>query len=554
MEDRHRERALDLRELAPLALRPAREVAARGRLRQHAVHEHGVRRDAVEREIRERAARLVHHHARGIHDQARARARLVEQDLAHVLDLVVETLDRVEDGLGRDEPPGAEARRDRAHEARRAPLDVEEVLHEQAQHVGEAQQPQRRAGRRAVDHADVVLAERLDHAHRAQRHQLLEPREHEQLLGHQLVGVGAQEGVQPLLDLRPRAVELGERRHLLRDHARRDLDGLRRRPCGRARRRRCAPSPSRAGRRDGRARRRPAPSPPRGSSCPRHPFRCRAARAPRRPPPPAAGRAKRTTSDGPSSCARVERERREAARQHEQAPAQAGGDRELVVDLGDVEPRRVGARERHARHVVLALAREAHARERARAGRPARRRAKIRAPCSASFARPVTSSGASGAASTGSGAKSSSTSRRRSSWRRPHSRKKASLGGALRQQAVHHHGVAGHLEERELRPGAARFVDHHALGRHHQPHARRRVRDALLERRAAGRRAAPRRRGRPRRRAAARETRRRASGVATPETARKSGSSTRSARCATSGSVTRRSVESVGAQSTTTRS
>ena len=44
--------------------------------------------------------------------------------------------------------------------------------------------------------------------------------------------------------------------------------------------------------------------------------------------------------------------------------------------------------------------------------------------------------------------------------------------GRFRQQSIHHHGVAGDVEEREIRVGATRLVDHHALGRDDEPHAR----------------------------------------------------------------------------------
>jgi hypothetical protein len=142
-------------------------------------------------------------------------------------DVAVEALGRVEDRLGRDEAPRAHALRERPHEPRRASLDVEEVLHEEAQHVREPQHAQRGARGRAVDDADVEVTARLDVAHRAQRHELLEPREDQQLLGSELAVVAREQRREPGLDLRPRAVELRERGHLLRDDALGDLDRAR---------------------------------------------------------------------------------------------------------------------------------------------------------------------------------------------------------------------------------------------------------------------------------------------------------------------------------------
>jgi hypothetical protein len=167
----------------------SREVAVRGGLGQDPVHQHGVGRHAVETEIGERAARLVDHHARGIHHEPRTRAVLVEQDLPHALDLGVQPLERIEHRLRRDEAPRAELLRDWAQHARGAALPLPEVLHQMAQHVGKPQHAQRRSGRRAVDDADVVLARRLHLVHRAQRDELLEAGKHEQLLGGEAVGI-----------------------------------------------------------------------------------------------------------------------------------------------------------------------------------------------------------------------------------------------------------------------------------------------------------------------------------------------------------------------------
>ena len=98
-----------------------------------------------------------------------------------------------------------------------------------------------------------------------------------------------------------------------------------------------------------------------------------------------------------------------------------------------------------------------------RRARPCRRAG---AACFARRSRPVTSSSWSGAVSTGSGAKSSSTSASRSSWRRPQSRKKSSSAAASGREPVHHDGVAGQLEESQIRVGAQRLVDHHSFGGH----------------------------------------------------------------------------------------
>ena len=40
----------------------------------------------------------------------------------------------------------------------------------------------------------------------------------------------------------------------------------------------------------------------------------------------------------------------------------------------------------------------------------------------------------------------------------------------VRQDAVHHHGVAAHFEEAEVGVGSRRFVDHHLLRGHDQAH------------------------------------------------------------------------------------
>ena len=297
-----------------------------------------------------------------------------------------------------------------------------------------------------------------------------------------------------------------------------------------------------------------APSRRRGSSCRRRPSRCRAARAPSRPPRRVAGRAKRTTSEGPSSFAPASESganRRGSMSRRRRRPRR---DHELVVDLGDVEPRRVGARERHDRQVALAVAREAHARR----AREQRVGLDVREEPRAVLGEPREAGDL--------------VRRERRGEHRQRREQLLDLAAAVLLEAPP-------LAEEGLlarRPsGSRRFITTASQGTSKSEssvQARRassitmrsgvttsrtlvrRVRDALLEAVAAGRRAALRVAEHLASRAAA--SRRDGARAASPprRPRGRAGSSTRSARCATSGSVTRRSVESVGAQSTTIRS
>jgi hypothetical protein len=167
------------------------------------VYQDGVRRDAVEAQICERTPRLVDDDPRGVHHQPGAGAIDVQQDLPDIFDIAIQAVDGFEDRFGRHEAADPDAVRERSQHVRGPALPVEEVLHEEAQHVRQAQQPQGRARRRAIDDTHVELARLLDLLHRTQGDELLHPRKDEQLFGHHFVSVVAEQLLEEPLDLRP---------------------------------------------------------------------------------------------------------------------------------------------------------------------------------------------------------------------------------------------------------------------------------------------------------------------------------------------------------------
>ncbi len=229
-ELRDREGGFDRIQLAALALRPARQIAAGGRSWEQSVDHDRIGRDTVEAQIGERAARLLHHDAGRVHHQARRGPIAVDEDPAHVLYVGVEPLDGFEELVPRNHTRSVDSLHQRAQQPRAPALQIEEVLHEDAQRVGKAQHAKGRAGGRAVDHADVEVAGRLHLPHRSQGHQLLETRKDQELLGEHLVGLVSQELPEPAPDLRPGAIQLLEDGHLPRHHARGEGDGTRSHP------------------------------------------------------------------------------------------------------------------------------------------------------------------------------------------------------------------------------------------------------------------------------------------------------------------------------------
>ena len=145
-EARNREGRLDGGELLAFALGPAREESVARRLGQHAVHEHCVGGDSVEREVGEGAPGLGDYESRRIHDQACRRTRAVDQNTAHRVYVGDEALDGVEDGFVRNDAVGVQALQQGSHHASAPALHLEEVIHEEPQRVGETQHAQGRSG------------------------------------------------------------------------------------------------------------------------------------------------------------------------------------------------------------------------------------------------------------------------------------------------------------------------------------------------------------------------------------------------------------------------
>ena len=186
----HRERrecGLDL--AAPLAF-DARPVAKKRLLprgvRQQAVHHDGIARDVEEREVRERAARLVDHHSLGRHHETNARLRGRDACSQPAQLLVQQALDVAEHG-GIRQRRIDEGAHQRAGDAGDRLLQLEREPQRAARDVGEREQPERRVRRRAVDDHELVAAGATVLLDGEERRQLLGARKERELFGHDVV-------------------------------------------------------------------------------------------------------------------------------------------------------------------------------------------------------------------------------------------------------------------------------------------------------------------------------------------------------------------------------
>ena len=214
-----------LGEDGPLRLDPALPPRVAAALREDPVGDHPVDAVAVERQRRQRSARLGDDH--GLRRQHQPDGGvLLGQDLLDLLEVGVQALDGVEHRLLGHRHPGrpAEHRSQRLHHPA---LHAEDASHVPAERLGQRQQPQRLGRRRAVDDHDVPLA--ADHvvAQLEERQHLLGARDDGQLLGGDRVDAsGVEHRHQVALDLPPGPLEPSLGVDLVHPQVRGDLGRL----------------------------------------------------------------------------------------------------------------------------------------------------------------------------------------------------------------------------------------------------------------------------------------------------------------------------------------